>query len=46
MALEKFINVNLMTNPFNWLTVTLMVIIGGLAIALIFDNGGSAANGD
>ncbi len=35
--MDRFINVNLMTNPFNWVTVTLMVIIGGLAIHLIFN---------
>lgn len=35
--MEKFINVNLISNPFNWVTVTLMVVIGGLAIHLIFN---------
>lgn len=35
--LGKFINVGIMSNPFNWVTLTLMVVIGGLAIHLIFN---------
>ncbi len=35
--MEQFVNFRLLSNPFNWVTVTLMVIIGGLAIHLIFN---------
>lgn len=35
--MDKFINVNLLSNPFNWVVVTLMVVIGGFAIHLIFN---------
>lgn len=35
--MDKFININILRNPFNWVTVTLMVVIGGLAIHLIFN---------
>ncbi len=35
--MDKFINVNLLGNPFNWVVVTLMVVIGGMAIHLIFN---------
>ncbi len=33
--MDRFINVRLLSNPFNWVTVTLMVVIGGLALAHI-----------
>lgn len=35
--MDKFINTRLISNPFNWVTVTLMVIVGGMAIHLIFN---------
>ncbi len=35
--IDKLINVQLLANPFNWVVVTLMVVIGGLAIHLIFN---------
>lgn len=35
--MDKFININILSNPFNWVTVVLMVAIGGLAIHLIFN---------
>lgn len=30
------LNFGLLKNPFNWIIVTLMVVIGGLALHLIF----------
>lgn len=35
--MDTFLNTRLMSNPFNWATVTLMVVVGGLAIHLIFN---------
>ena len=32
---DKFINVDLLRHPMNWLIVVLMVIIGGAAISLV-----------
>lgn len=44
--IDQFINVRLIANPFNWVTVTLMVVIGGMAVELILRNSGAAAKGD
>lgn len=40
MALKDFIPINteLAGNPLNWVVVTLMVMIAGLAISLVFHN--------
>lgn len=36
--MEKYIPLNLalMANPYNWATITLMVVIAGLGVALIW----------
>ena len=34
--MDRFINTALISNPYNWIIVTLMVAIGGLGLALIF----------
>jgi hypothetical protein len=34
--MDRIINVQLMRNPFNWLTVYLMVMFGALAVKYLF----------
>lgn len=31
------VNWDLVSNPVNWLTIVLMVLIGGMALALVFN---------
>lgn len=40
------LNLALMKNPYNWATLTLMVIIGGLALHLIFPDAASGTTQD
>lgn len=37
------LNLSLMANGYNWITITLMVVIAGLALSLIFPH--TTANG-
>jgi hypothetical protein len=36
--MNRFINLKLISNPINWVTVALMVAIGGFGIALIVEH--------
>lgn len=39
--MNKFINFDLMSHPLNWFTVTLMVLVGGIALHFILQYQGA-----